>query len=60
LYRHRRLVRLSATERIESGWWDRRGIGRDYFIARTAEGSRVWIYRERAGRRRWYLHGYFG
>ena len=47
-------------ERIESGWWDGRDLARDYFVARTAEGQRLWIFRELHGRRRWYLHGIFG
>jgi protein ImuB len=45
-------------ERIESGWWDGRGIARDYYIARYAQGARLWVFRERQSKR-WYLHGMF-
>ncbi len=49
----------SGPERLESGWWDGGDIARDYFIARDAHHGRYWIYRERRGERRWFLHGYF-
>jgi protein ImuB len=45
-------------ERIESGWWDGSGVARDYYIARYAQGARLWIFRERQSKR-WYLHGMF-
>jgi protein ImuB len=45
-------------ERIESGWWDGRGIARDYYIAGRAGGPRLWVFRERqAGT--WHVHGLF-
>ena len=47
-------------ERIETGWWDGFQVARDYFIATTASGERLWVYRERHGRREWFLHGLFG
>jgi len=51
-------------ERIESGWWDlgsptRRSVFRDYFVARNPRGQTLWIYRELAAPRRWFLHGFF-
>ena len=46
-------------ERIDTGWWDGRAIARDYFIATTTKGSRLWIYKELDGERRWRLHGIF-
>jgi protein ImuB len=46
-------------ERIESGWWDGRDVARDYFLARTGRGERLWVYREIGGRRLWFLHGFF-
>ena len=49
---------LSGPERIESGWWDGRDIARDYYIARTSDGARWWVFREGASRR-WFLHGCF-
>jgi protein ImuB len=68
----RPLQLLSGPERIEAGWWDAGLAGRDYFIAATAEGALVWIYRERLPLSRsaneeeegsasgWFLHGRFG
>lgn len=46
-------------ERIESGWWDDHDIARDYFIATTPGGARLWVFRELYGARRWFLHGIF-
>jgi protein ImuB len=46
-------------ERIETGWWDGFEVARDYFVATTVKGERLWIYRELKGRRRWFLHGLF-
>jgi protein ImuB len=45
-------------ERIESGWWDGKGIARDYYIARQSGGARLWIFQERRSKC-WYLHGVF-
>ncbi|HUO79195.1 MAG TPA: DNA polymerase Y family protein [Steroidobacteraceae bacterium] len=52
----------SGPERIESGWWDGVPVARDYYVARTAQGVRLWIFRSReaCGPRRWFLHGVFG
>ncbi|MGQ0657178.1 MAG: Y-family DNA polymerase [Chromatiales bacterium] len=49
----------SGPERIEGGWWDHCPIARDYFIARNPQGARLWVFRERYGARRWFLHGLF-
>ena len=49
----------SGPERIESGWWSGDDVRRDYYIGEEENGCRLWIYRERDGGRRWYLHGYF-
>jgi protein ImuB len=65
----------SGPERIETGWWDNRPIARDYYVAHAPNGTRMWIYRERAGftrgrarsrtapasdsRPQWFLHGLF-
>jgi protein ImuB len=54
-----RLMLESGPERIESGWWDGGDVARDYYIAVTRSGARLWIFRER-GARRWFLHGVFG
>lgn len=54
---------VAGPERIESGWWDGQWVGRDYFVARDADGAALWIFRPRAPdpnlRRGWYLHGRF-
>jgi protein ImuB len=63
----RALQLLAGPDRLESGWWDAQGPAvRDYFIAQTASGTLVWIYRHRlpdpeAGPRAsgWYLQGLF-
>jgi len=47
-------------ERIESGWWDGRDVQRDYYVARTPSGARLWIFRERRVPGGWFLHGVFG
>lgn len=49
----------TGPERIESGWWDGQDVARDYFIAEGRTGSRLWVFRERRRRRRWFLHGIF-
>lgn len=56
----------SGPERLEGGWWDGREIAREYWVARTPAGARLWIFRElsaargQAGEGRWFLHGIFG
>ena len=46
-------------ERIETGWWDGFEVARDYFVATSVRGERLWIFREIRGRRGWFLHGIF-
>ncbi len=56
------LALLAGPERIEAGWWDvgrRPTVHRDYFVARNRRGQTLWIYRELAAPRGWYLHGFF-
>ena len=50
----------SCCERIETGWWDGFEVARDYYVATTVHGERLWVYREMRGARRWYLHGLMG
>ena len=55
------LTMLEGPERLETGWWDESGIARDYYIALSGRGVRLWVYRDRGGsRKRWFLHGFFG
>jgi protein ImuB len=51
-------VAEQGPERIESGWWDGRGVARDYYVVRQSHGARWWIFQERQSKR-WYLHGVF-
>ena len=58
------LALLAGPERIEAGWWDAlrprtHAVHRDYFVARNARGQTLWIYRELAAPRTWFLHGFF-
>ncbi len=47
---------LSGPERIESGWWDDGDAARDYYVARGADGARLWVFHDlRHGG--WYLQG---
>ena len=50
---------VPGRERIDSGWWDERGQARDYFIAQTTRGSRLWVFKELDGEQRWRLQGVF-
>jgi protein ImuB len=58
------LILEQGPERIESGWWDGKGVARDYYVARQApgtprtRGARLWVFQERQSKR-WYLHGMF-
>ena len=45
-------------ERIEAGWWDGFDVTRDYFVAYSPAGERLWVFRDRRGGG-WYLHGLF-
>jgi len=55
------LTLLSRAERIEAGWFDGKGVCRDYHVAEGPDHRLRWIYRERgaAGEMAWYLHGLF-
>ena len=52
------LLLEQGPERIESGWWDGKGVARDYYIARQVHGARWWVFQERQTQC-WYLHGVF-
>lgn len=45
-------------ERIETGWWRKHGVRRDYYRVETAEGRRFWLFRC-LRRGQWFLHGTF-
>jgi protein ImuB len=56
---HGPLILEDGPERIESGWWDGADISRDYYRARSPEGEKLWVFRDRRGTRDWFLHGIF-
>jgi len=47
---------LSGPERIESGWWDGGDATRDYYVAGTEDGARLWVFQDLA-EGAWYLQG---
>lgn len=49
---------VQGPERIESGWWDKQIIARDYFVAHHPNGNLYWVYRN-LQEGLWYLHGIF-
>jgi protein ImuB len=53
------LTLARGPERIEAGWWDGRDIRRDYFVAESPRGSRLWVFRELSRDGGWFLHGIF-
>ena len=53
-------VLRDGPERIESGWWDGKDVRRDYFVAESPSGARVWLYRDGRGGfgdGEWFAHG---
>jgi protein ImuB len=56
--RQQQIARCWGPERIETGWWRGRPVGRDYYQVETAAGHRLWLFRRlRDGR--WFWHGSF-
>ena len=58
------LTLVIGPERIECGWWDlgspgAKAVHRDYFVARNGRGQWLWVFRELAAPRGWFLHGLF-
>ncbi len=59
-YESRKPLRIEqGPERLEGGWWDGHDIGRDYYVATSTHGERLWIFRDHRPDRDWYLHGFF-
>lgn len=50
---------LAGPERIESGWWDDRDNGRDYYLIETHLGQRGWAFVPAGSCTGWMLHGWF-
>ncbi|NRF68775.1 DNA polymerase Y family protein [Aquincola sp. S2] len=57
------LLLLAGPERIETGWWDEDLVLRDYYVAGTADGALVWLFRPRLAPidedDSWFLQGRF-
>lgn len=59
-YESRKPLRIKhGPERIESGWWDGGEISRDYYVACSAHGEKLWVFQDHCPNRGWYLHGFF-
>jgi protein ImuB len=60
VYRGRthRVARHWGPERIETAWWRKAGIRRDYWRIETTRGARYWLFR-RLTDLAWFLHGTF-
>lgn len=52
------VARHFGPERIETGWWRKRGVRRDYYRVETERGGRFWLFRSLSNGR-WYLQGEF-
>jgi len=56
--REHRVEHTWGPERIETGWWRGRTVGRDYYRVETATGRRFWLFRRlRDGQ--WFVQGMF-
>jgi protein ImuB len=53
-----KIARAWGPERIQTGWWRGRTIGRDYYRVETTAGNRFWLFR-RLNDGAWFLHGVF-
>ena len=49
---------LQGPERIDGYWWQHRRHARDYYIARSEEGSLYWVFQDLTSED-WYLHGIY-
>jgi len=64
LFYHSSLRLVSGPERIETHWWKKQEVKRDYYVASNRQGMRLWIFHERTRateltEQPWYLHGIF-
>lgn len=55
-YRGAALKLMPSPERIAGAWWEGESWQRDYYQARSGDGTRLWIYRCGSD---WFLHGFF-
>ena len=56
--KQQQIVRHWGPERIETGWWRRPGIRRDYYRVETSTGGHFWLFRCLSSGT-WFLHGSF-
>ncbi|MDA0659868.1 MAG: DNA polymerase Y family protein [Planctomycetota bacterium] len=57
------IARYWGPERIETGWWRRPMVRRDYYRVETQAGDRLWLFQCQDGSTGdaiWYVHGVFG
>jgi len=53
------IVAMDGPERLDGDWWNKQdAFARDYYVVATEEGSRWWIFLDRATGG-WLLHGTF-
>ena len=63
---HYQVARAEGPERIAMPWWlddEKRALTRDYFRIESADGVRLWLYREglygrETANPRWFVHGF--
>jgi protein ImuB len=51
---------LAGPERIEAGWWDDDDVRRDYYVADTVTGRRLWVFRDAQIDTGLFVQGLFG
>jgi protein ImuB len=56
--RRYRVAHHWGPERIETGWWRKATVRRDYYRVELASGHRFWVYQD-LFQGRWFLHGMF-
>lgn len=56
--RVQRVIRSWGPERIQTGWWRRPLIQRDYYRVETESGQRFWLFQNLC-QGTWFLHGLF-
>lgn len=47
---------IGKPERIEGGWWQGDDVSRDYYVADSPDGSRLWLYKDLTTGH-WHLQG---
>ncbi len=52
------VARWWGPERIETGWWRKTDLRRDYYRVETEHGAHYWVFRHRETGQ-WFLHGRF-